>query len=141
MNKNDKPIIKLFTEHSHYYVYDTYFNTILEINQLQYKELISVCRIGVESYLSLSKELKEYHDVCMLIRKGFLKTNIIDRVEIINNIAITMNYKGIKLLGYKYNIYFKENSFAQELANFITVTGLLEKNSSLGCGFVKAYYK
>ena len=81
MNKNDKPIIKLFTEHSHYYVYDTYFNTILEINQLQYKELISVCRIGVESYLSLSKELKEYHDVCMLIRKGFLKTNIIDRVE------------------------------------------------------------
>lgn len=50
-------------------------------------------------------------------------------------------YKGIKLLGYKYNIYFKENSFAQEMANFITVTGLLEKNSSLECGFVKAYYK
>lgn len=71
----------------------------------------------------------------------FRREDIIDRVEIINNIAITMNYKGIKLLGYKYNIYFKENSFAQEMANFITVTGLLEKNSSLGCGFIKAYYK
>lgn len=81
MDKNNKPIIKLFIDDGHYYIYDTYFNTILEINHLQYKELMLVNRIGVPSYLSLSKEEKEYQDVCMLIRKGFLKTNIIDRVE------------------------------------------------------------
>ena len=81
MDTNDKPIIKLFIENGHYYFYDTYLNTILEVNQLQYKELMLVDRIGVSAYLSLSKEEKEYKDVCMLICKGFLKTNIIDCVE------------------------------------------------------------
>lgn len=81
MVTNDKPIMKPFIENGHYYIYDTYFNTILEVNYLQYKELMLVDRIGVQSYLSLLKKEKEYQDVCMLIRKGFLKTTIINCVE------------------------------------------------------------
>ncbi|MCI8332689.1 MAG: radical SAM protein [Clostridiales bacterium] len=81
MIANDKPIIKLFTKSGHYYVYDTYFNTILEITNLHYKELSLVNDIGITAYLSLSKKEKEYNDICMLIHKGFMKPNIVDRVE------------------------------------------------------------
>lgn len=72
---------------------------------------------------------------------NFITNDIFEKVTIENNIAITINYKGIKMLGYKYRIKFRDNGFAQEIANFATVLGILEKNSSLGCGFVKAFYE
>lgn len=68
---------------------------------------------------------------------NFEMNDIIESIEILNNVAMVLNYKQTKVLGYKYRIKFKTNGFAQELARFTMVTGLLEKGSSLGCGFIK----
>lgn len=81
MDKKDVPIVKLFIIDGHYYMYDTYSNSILEVNSLQYKELNIATQIGTEAYLSLPRQENEYQNVCMLIRKGFLKSKIIDEVE------------------------------------------------------------
>ena len=80
-NKNDQPIIKMFIQGGHYYFYDAYYNAILEVTGLQYKELAIVTTIGIAEYLSLSKSEKEYEDICVLIRKGLLKPQIIKNVE------------------------------------------------------------
>ena len=67
--------------------------------------------------------------------------DIIDNISVKNNIAIIVNYKNIKLLGYKLRVKFKQNIKAQNIANLVTVEGLGAKNSTLGMGFVKPYFK
>lgn len=67
--------------------------------------------------------------------------DVIKGIDIKSKCAIIINYKGIKFLGYKFRIYFKENMIAQELAQICEVEGMGEKNSSFGAGFVKAYYR
>ena len=94
-------------------------NKLYDINDIIFKNIIN-------KYNYINK-----------VNSNFSIDDIIERIDILNNVAIILKYKNTKLLGYKYKIKFKKNVFAQELANFIVVTGLLEKNSSLGCGFVK----
>ena len=69
------------------------------------------------------------------------KEDVIESVDIVSKCAIVINYKGHKILGYKYKIVFKQNNIAQEIANCANVLGVLTKNSTLGCGFVKSIYK
>lgn len=66
--------------------------------------------------------------------------DIVDRITIKNKYAIIVNYKGIKMLGYKVRIYFKNNIIAQEIANITLCDGVGEKNSSCGQGFCKPYF-
>ena len=51
-----------------------------------------------------------------------------------------MNYKGIKLIGLKYNFHIASNSLAQDLAFFAEAIGLGEKTSAIGSGFCHAVY-
>jgi CRISPR-associated endoribonuclease Cas6 len=66
--------------------------------------------------------------------------DIIKNIIIKSKCAIVINYKNVKFLGYKFRIYFQNNSIAQELANLAVVEGIGEKNSSFGMGFVKPYF-
>ena len=67
--------------------------------------------------------------------------DFINSIAIKNNIATIVNYKGIKLLGYKVLIDFKENIIAQELANICLTDGIGGKNSSCGQGFCIPHFK
>jgi CRISPR-associated endoribonuclease Cas6 len=72
---------------------------------------------------------------------NFSYSDIIKDIEVKSNIAIVFKYKGILILGYKFRIRFQENSIAQEIANMAVIEGIGEKNSSMGAGFVKPYFK
>ncbi|HBJ1650428.1 TPA: hypothetical protein LA460_000332 [Clostridium botulinum] len=75
------------------------------------------------------------------ISQQFNYNDIITNMEIKNKYAIVISYKGVKFLGYKVRIYFKDNSIAQELANLCVAEGIGEKNSSFGQGFCKPYFR
>lgn len=83
---------------------------------------------------------KKYNDL-QGINQTFNYEDIIDDIEIKNKYAIITNYKGIKFLGYKIRIYFKDNNIAQEFANLSIAEGVGEKNSSIGHGFTKPYFR
>lgn len=72
---------------------------------------------------------------------SFGYNDMIDDIIIKNECPIVINYKGIKFLGYKFRVKFKENPIAQEIANFAVVDGIGEKSSSFGMGFVKPYFR
>ncbi|MBU3092742.1 CRISPR-associated endoribonuclease Cas6 [Clostridium sp. CF011] len=67
--------------------------------------------------------------------------DIIKDIAVKSKCAIILNYKGIKILGYKFRVEFQENSIAQEIANLAVAEGIGEKNSSFGMGFVKPYFR
>ncbi|MGL5577382.1 MAG: CRISPR-associated endoribonuclease Cas6 [Sarcina sp.] len=67
--------------------------------------------------------------------------DIFERIDIKNNYPILVMYKGVKMLGYKYEIKFKQNSIAQELGKVAIILGLGDKNSTIGTGFTKVLYK
>ncbi|APR02486.1 CRISPR-associated endoribonuclease Cas6 [Clostridium botulinum] len=79
--------------------------------------------------------IKKYKD---LTQKDIVVNNdIIESVEITNKVPIKINYKDSAIIGNKFKITFAQNELTQEIANLSVVEGILEKNSSLGCGFVK----
>lgn len=67
--------------------------------------------------------------------------DIIKEISLKNKSLKILNYKGIKILGYKLRVEFQENNIAQEIANLSVVNGIGEKNSSFGMGFVKPYFR
>lgn len=62
----------------------------------------------------------------------------ISRIEVVTRKPTALQYKGIKLLGFQYVIYVKEDELSQAYAELALSTGLGEKNASLGAGFVNA---
>ncbi|WP_252225246.1 MULTISPECIES: CRISPR-associated endoribonuclease Cas6 [unclassified Clostridium] len=99
------------------------------------------------------KDSKEYFDKAIFnnlvkkynylqgINQIFNYEDVIDEINIRNKYAIIINYKGVKFLGYKIRVYFKDNNIAQEFANLSIAEGVGEKNSSFGQGFVKPYFR
>ncbi|NFF77660.1 hypothetical protein FCV38_11875 [Clostridium sporogenes] len=81
--------------------------------------------------------IKKYKD---LTQKDIVIKDIIESVEITNKVPIKINYKDSAIIGNKFKITFAQNELAQEIANLSVVEGILEKNSSLGCGFVKPVF-
>lgn len=71
----------------------------------------------------------------------FKYEDIIKDIIVKSRCAIVLNYKGIKILGYKFRVEFENNGMAQEIANLSVAEGLGEKNSSFGMGFVKPYFR
>lgn len=62
-------------------------------------------------------------------------SDIFEDIVPLHNIAIICNYKGIKLLGYKYLLKFKNNEIAQQIAEIALVNGIGEKNT-ISFGFI-----
>lgn len=77
----DAPIIKLFTHNNNYYLYDTYTNYLLSVSKDHYKELNRVMKIGLSEYLEIPKHDSIQNDVKLLIQKGMLKANFVDKIE------------------------------------------------------------
>lgn len=90
---------------------------------------------------SIFKNLSRKYNTLQGIRQDFNMEDIIESFEIKSKCAIITNYKNIKFLGYKVRVYFKDNNIAQEFANLSIAEGLGEKNSSLGQGFTKPYFR
>ena len=57
-----------------------------------------------------------------------------ERVELLNDKAIAIAYKGTVLLGHKLRLHILPDCWAQQLAFVALSCGILEKNS-LGCGY------
>lgn len=75
---------------------------------------------------------KKYKD---LFGPEDFSSSFIQRIDILNRTPISVNYKGIRLIGHKARISINEDIASQRLAFIISGTGLAEKNSSLGGGF------
>lgn len=67
--------------------------------------------------------------------------NIIEYIDIKSKCGIVIHYKNMKMIGYKFRVAFKDNAEAQQVANMSIALGIGEKNSSLGLGFVKPYFR
>lgn len=78
---NDTPIIKTFVHNGRYYLYDAFSNSLFEINKGQYYEIQLLKRIGINEYLALNKNDKQYQDIVMLINRGLLKYSFISEIE------------------------------------------------------------
>jgi hypothetical protein len=80
-----------------------------------------------------------------LIKKSGLeitdKSNLIKEIKLSSDYPVVINYKNkVKIMGYKLKVKFEDNEIAQKLANIAVFEGVLTKNASLCCGFVKAFY-
>ncbi len=64
--------------------------------------------------------------------------DIIKSIEIINEMPIILNYKEGKMFCNKFRILVNEDPYSQMLATIALGSGLLEKNSAIGCGFCLA---
>lgn len=80
-NKKDIPIIYPFVVDGLFYIYDTYTNHILKINQKQYKEICELHKIGVCEYRIKDKNTKEYNDIISLLNKGYFHVEWIDEIK------------------------------------------------------------
>lgn len=69
------------------------------------------------------------------------KINIFQLVEKTNNKDIVINYKNSKLIGNKFRLIFRNDEYSQKMAFIALSTGILEKASSCGCGFVNYYQR
>lgn len=81
MTKIDKPIIKSFVFNNKYFVYDTFSNKLIEFDLKHYKEILCLSELGISKYLNLKNENIEYINICGMIRQGFFKAQIINKVE------------------------------------------------------------
>lgn len=65
-----------------------------------------------------------------------LKDEFIEYIEVLNKKPIVYKYKNFKVLGNKFNIKVGTSIESQKLAKIANAVGILEKNSSLGGGYV-----
>lgn len=93
---------------------------------------IDEIKISIENNL-----LKKYSNI---IGEDIKNKDIIKDIEVKSRCGIVINYKNIKMVGYKFRVYFNSHTEAQKIANMSIALGIGEKNSALGMGFVKPYF-
>ncbi len=64
--------------------------------------------------------------------------SFIQHIELANQKPMRIKYKNTSLMGNKFRICVSQDSVSQDLAFVALATGILEKNSSCGCGFCSA---
>lgn len=112
--------------------------TIITINSIRWnKEVNTLEEMENALFNNLNKKYNSLHGIGQI----FSIKDIIEKIEIKSKCGIITNYKGIKWVGYKFRIYFKDNNLAQDFANLAVTEGIGEKNSSFGQGFVKPYFR
>lgn len=68
--------------------------------------------------------------------------SVISDIKILNEFPIVIRYKKSNIIGNKFLIKIENSQLAQDIAFITLATGLLEKGSSIGCGFCQGnYYK
>lgn len=63
----------------------------------------------------------------------------IQSIELLNHKPIALTYKGKKMLGNRVRLFVNEDEASQTLANVVIGSGLGEKNSVLGAGYLLYY--
>lgn len=63
----------------------------------------------------------------------------ISRINVVSRNPLGIKYKDITFLGFQYEIYVKEDALSQAYAELALATGLGEKNSAVGTGYVNAW--
>lgn len=139
---------------------DDFIVTEVTVKQYEYKNIDYVDCLTPMIYTKSENNMRWNHEVDNVdnLKEGIFnnlikKYNALNDTEfqcnckdVIKNIqlrckcGIVVKYKGIILLGYKVRVYFQQNPISQSIANMGTVTGIGEKNSSTGMGFVKPYF-
>lgn len=70
------------------------------------------------------------------------KISVVSNIQVLNEHPILIKYKGANIISNKFLVNIENNKLAQDIAFITLATGLLEKGSSVGCGFCKGnYYK
>lgn len=132
--------IKVYKYSNNIKYIDTITPTI--ITHLERQQSWNILKDDKDYFCSrLFENLNNKYNSLENIVQHFDYDNIIDKVEFKNKCAIIVEYKGVKFLGNKIRIYFKENNIAQQFANLCIAEGVGEKNSSFGQGFCKPYFK
>jgi CRISPR-associated endoribonuclease Cas6 len=72
----------------------------------------------------------------IVFKKSIEEQDFIEFIEKKNIKPIAMNYKSATLFGDKYRFCISESENSQKLAYIAISCGVLEKSTSLGCGFV-----
>lgn len=84
---------------------------------------------------NLEKKCKRYYKVDMVSNENF-----IERIEMVNEVPISIPYKNTKIIGNKFRIFPKEDDISQAKTFMAEACGIAEKSSSLGAGFCYAKY-
>ncbi len=77
----DFPVAKIFIYKGEYYLYDTYTNHILKVSKEHYAELKELQTVGCSEYLTNGKNGRFKDDIKLLMDKGMLRYNFIDKIE------------------------------------------------------------
>lgn len=75
------PVLKTFFYKEKYYLYSTSTNQLFSIPKNLFSELNVLQEIGLNKYLRLFTNSKEYEEVLMLIRKGIVCKSPIQKIE------------------------------------------------------------
>lgn len=57
-------------------------------------------------------------------------------IEVLTNTAMMVTYKGVKLRGHRYRVHVNPDELSQEITRVVIGSGLGEKSSAMGSGFV-----
>ncbi len=79
------PSIKTFVVNNHYYCYDAYSNRVFSITKNHLIELNTLREIGEKAYNSSQKDTIEYHDIELLLNKGYFQPTRIKKIENFEN--------------------------------------------------------
>lgn len=66
--------------------------------------------------------------------------DFMERIEFLNKVPISINYKNTRLVGNKLKLYVRPEEEFQKMAFIAEAIGLGEKNSGIGGGFCNAQY-
>nr|KEH99706.1 hypothetical protein Z952_p0029 [Clostridium botulinum C/D str. BKT75002]KEI05184.1 hypothetical protein Z954_0029 [Clostridium botulinum C/D str. BKT2873] len=68
--------------------------------------------------------------------------SVVSDIQVLNEYPILIKYKKANVMANKFLIKIENSKLAQDIAFITLATGLLEKSSSIGCGFCQGnYYK
>lgn len=73
--------VKTFVFDNKYYFYDAYKNNIICISKELFIEINKLLRVGIDLYSEQAEKTSAYYEVTHLIRKGYFKSNFIDKIE------------------------------------------------------------
>jgi CRISPR-associated endoribonuclease Cas6 len=84
---------------------------------------------------NLEKKYKFFYGNSLEVKQSFIQ-----HIEILNHKPVSIKYKNTKLLGNKFKIIPNDDEISQILAFIAEATGIGEKSSAAGLGYINAQY-
>lgn len=77
---DDIPVMKCFVEANNYFLYDTYTNSLFNIQKEHFIELSRLQNCGLHEYIFSGNSSVAHNDIIHLIEKGFLKDHFVEKL-------------------------------------------------------------